>query len=222
MPLNLQNNIYHPSFELDIIQKRTIKNLSIFDTTQKIENTDINKVELNLQKTFNLNCKVGLFISSSNEKIVSTEVCFNIEFYKVLTISVQVPVPAQVPAQVPVKVPVKVPYVMDFYISKGGSIHGPWPTHCNEIKVIHNISTLDEAKNEARAEIARNPKQHIIEIVEALNFLAWTYSVKTFKTQDNTTTNIHIGKGRRHIAFDNTKFTHNANIISRLKNEGYY
>jgi len=220
MPENLQNNIYHPSIELDMIQKRTIKNLSLFDESQKIENTDINKVEINLQQTFNLNSKLGLFANSSNKKIISQEVCFKISFYDVEIppiIPLSIPAPAPVPAPAPQN-----NYVMDFYISKGGVLHSPWPTKCNEIKVVHNIAGLNEAKNEAKKEIAKNPIQHIIEIVEYCNVFAWTYSVKTFKIQDNNTADIHVGNGRRYVAFDNTKFKHHGHITSRLRNEGYY
>jgi hypothetical protein len=227
MPQNLQNNIYHHSIELDIIQKRTIKNLLIFDKTQKIENTDINKVEVNLQQTFNLTSTLGLFASSSNEKIISQEVFFNISFYDVeipsiipLCIS---PIPT---APIPIPIPTEhIPqdrYIMDFYISKGGVLHSPWPTKCNEIKVVHNISSLNEAKNEAKKEITKHPVHHIIEIVEYYNVITWTYSVKTFKILDNITADIHVGKGRRYIAFDNTTFKHHDHIISRLKHEGYY
>jgi hypothetical protein len=203
-----------------MIQKRTIKNLSLFDESQKIENTDINKVEINHQQTFNLNSKLGLFANSSNKKIISQEVCFNISFYDV-EIPPIIPLSAPAPAPAPAPVPQN-NYVMDFYISKGGVLHSPWPTKCNEIIVIHNISGLNEAKNEAKKEIAKNPIQHIIEIVEYCNVFDWTYSVKTFKIQDNNTADIHVGKGRRYIAFDNTKFTHHSHIISRLRNEGYY
>ena len=224
MPENLQNNIYHPSIELDMIQKRTIKNLSLFDEKQKIENTDINKVEINLQQTFNLNSKLGLFANSSNKKIISQEVCFNISFY-----DVEIPpiIPLSIPAATPTPTPTPIHtpqnnYTMDFYISKGGVLRSPWPTKCKEIKVVHSISSLNEAKNEAKKEIAKNPIQHIIEIVEYYNVFTWTYSVKTFKIQDNNTADIHVGNGRRYIAFDNTKFKHHDHIISRLRNTGYY
>ena len=36
MPSNLQNTIYEPSIELDLIQKRTIKNMNIFKHSKKI------------------------------------------------------------------------------------------------------------------------------------------------------------------------------------------
>ena len=220
MPQNLQNNIYHPSIELDIVQKRTVKNLLKFDKIQKIENTDINKVEVNIQQTFNLNSKLGIFVNSSNEKIISQEVFFYISFYDVEIppiIPLSIPAPAPAPAPAPQN-----NYVMDFYISKGGVLHSPWPTKCNEIKVVHNIYGLNEAKNEAKKEIAKNPIQHIIEIVEYCNVFDWTYSVKTFKIQDNNTADIRVGNGRRYVAFDNTKFKHHDHIISRLRNEGYY
>ena len=111
---------------------------------------------------------------------------------------------------------------MEFYISLAPQFHGPWPTNCKEVSVQHNIKGLNEAKQVAKKYIEKDPESSIIEIVEAWIMFSWTYTVKLFKIVDNQQADIHVGKGRRYVAFDSNKFKYRDHILDRLRNEGYY
>lgn len=207
MPSNLQNTIYEPSIELDLIQKRTIKNMNIFKHSKKLENTNIIEVELGLKQTFNLNQNIGLFAKSSKEKTISQDVSFDFRFF-----------PSETPEPDVIN-----DYNMDFYISKEAAMTGPWPIHCNEVYAINSITSKEKALQLAKEQIRVNPPENIIEIVELfVPPMSWTYTVKTFHIKPNTNADVHVGNGRRQVAFDKTLFKYKDNVISTLKGGGYY
>ena len=217
MPSNLQNTIYEPSIELDLIQKRTIKNMNIFKHSKKLENTNIIEVELGLKQTFNLNQNIGLFAKSSKEKMISQDVSFDFRFF---------PSETSLPPSIVTPKPepdVINDYNMDFYISKEAAMTGPWPIHCNEVYAINSITSKEKALQLAKEQIRVNPPENIIEIVELfVPPMSWTYTVKTFHIKPNTNADVHVGNGRRQVAFDKTLFKYKDNVISTLKGGGYY
>jgi len=217
MPSNLQDTIYEPSIELDLIQKRTIKNMIILKHSKKLENTNIIEVELGLKQTFNLNQNIGLFAKSSKEKMISQDVSYHFRFFPSET-----SLPPSIITPKP-KPDVINDYNIDFYVSKEAPMSGPWPIHCNEVYVRNSINTKSEALKIAREQIRVNPPENIIEIVELfVPPFSWTYSVKTFHIKPNTKADVHIGNGRRQVAFDKTLFKYKDNVISTLKGGGYY
>jgi len=217
MPSNLQDTIYEPSIELDLIQKRTIKNMIILKHSKKLENTNIIEVELGLKQTFNLNQNIGLFAKSSKEKTISQDVSFDFRFFPSET-----SLPPSIITPKP-KPDVINDYNIDFYVSKEAPMSGPWPIHCNEVYVRNSVNTKSEALKIAREQIRVNPPENIIEIVELfVPPFSWTYSVKTFHIKPNTKADVHIGNGRRQVAFDKTLFKYKDNVISTLKEGGYY
>ena len=217
MPSNLQNTIYEPSIELDLIQKRTIKNMIILKHSKKLENTNIIEVELGLKQTFNLNQNIGLFAKSSKEKMISQDVSYHFRFFPSET-----SLPPSIITPKP-KPDVINDYNIDFYVSKEAPMSGPWPIHCNEVYVRNSVKSKDEALQIAREQIRVNPPENIIEIVELfVPPFSWTYSVKTFHIKPNTKADVHIGNGRRQVAFDKTLFKYKDNVISTLKGGGYY
>ena len=114
-------------------------------------------------------------------------------------------------------------YEMNFYISSSPRMFaGPWPINCKEEDVFLNISTLDDAKEKAKKLIKKDPKNSIIEIVENFIFpVSWTYTVKLFiKTEEIA--DVHVGPGRRYVAFDSNEFCDKDTVINTLKIEGYY
>jgi len=217
MPSNLQNTIYEPSIELDLIQKRTIKNMIILKHSKKLENTNIIEVELGLKQTFNLNQNIGLFAKSSKEKMISQDVSFDFRFF---------PSETSLPPSIVTPKPepdVINDYNMDFYISKEAAMTGPWPIHCNEVYAINSITSKEKALQLAKEQIRVNPPENIIEIVELfVPPMSWTYTVKTFHIKPNTNADVHVGNGRRQVAFDKTLFKYKDNVISTLKGGGYY
>jgi len=217
MPSNLQDTIYEPSIELDLIQKRTIKNMIILKHSKKLENTNIIEVELGLKQTFNLNQNIGLFAKSSKEKMISQDVSYHFRFFPSET-----SLPPSIITPKP-KPDVINDYNIDFYVSKEAPMSGPWPIHCNEVYVRNSVKSKDEALQIAREQIRVNPPENIIEIVELfVPPFSWTYSVKTFHIKPNTKADVHIGNGRRQVAFDKTLFKYKDNVISTLKGGGYY
>jgi len=217
MPSNLQNTIYEPSIELDLIQKRTIKNMIILKHSKKLENTNIIEVELGLKQTFNLNQNIGLFAKSSKEKMISQDVSFDFRFFPSET-----SLPPSIVTPKP-KPDVINDYNMDFYISKEAAMTGPWPIHCNEVYAINSITSKEKALQLAKEQIRVNPPENIIEIVELfVPPMSWTYTVKTFHIKPNTNADVHVGNGRRQVAFDKTLFKYKDNVISTLKGGGYY
>ena len=217
MPSNLQNTIYEPSIELDLTQKRTIKNMNIFKHSKKLENTNIIEVELGLKQTFNLNQNIGLFAKSSKEKMISQDVSFDFRFFPSET-----SLPPSIVTPKP-KPDVINDYNMDFYISKEAAMTGPWPIHCNEVYAINSITSKEKALQLAKEQIRVNPPENIIEIVELfVPPMSWTYTVKTFHIKPNTNADVHVGNGRRQVAFDKTLFKYKDNVISTLKGGGYY
>ena len=220
MPSNLQNTIYEPSIELDLIQKRTIKNMIILKHSKKIENTNIIEVELGLKQTFNLNQNIGLFAKSSKEKMISQEVSFDFRFFPSEILNTSLPSSIVTPKPEP---DVINNYNMDFYISKEATMTGPWPIHCNEVYAINSITSKEKALQLAKEQIRVNPPENIIEIVELFVApISWTYTVKTFHIKPNTNADVHVGNGRRQVAFDKTLFKYKDNVISTLKGGGYY
>ena len=217
MPSNLQNTIYEPSIELDLIQKRTIKNMILLKHSKKLENTNIIEVELGLKQTFNLNQNIGLFAKSSKEKMISQDVSFDFRFF---------PSETSLPPSIVTPKPepdVINDYNMDFYISKEAAMTGPWPIHCNEVYAINSITSKEKALQLAKEQIRVNPPENIIEIVELfVPPMSWTYTVKTFHIKPNTNADVHVGNGRRQVAFDKTLFKYKDNVISTLKGGGYY
>ena len=180
-----------------------------FKHSKKLENTNIMEVELGLKQTFNLNQNIGLFAKSSKEKMISQDVSFDFRFF-----------PSKTPEPEP---DVINDYNMDFYVSKEAPMSGPWPIHCNEVYVRNSVKSKDEALQIAREQIRVNPPENIIEIVELfVPPFSWTYSVKTFHIKPNTKADVHIGNGRRQVAFDKTLFKYKDNVISTLKGGGYY
>jgi len=189
----------------------------ILKHSKKLENTNIIEVELGLKQTFNLNQNIGLFAKSSKEKTISQDVSFDFRFFPSET-----SLPPSIITPKP-KPDVINDYNIDFYVSKEAPMSGPWPIHCNEVYVRNSVNTKYEALKIAREQIRVNPPENIIEIVELfVPPLSWTYSVKTFHIKPNTKADVHIGNGRRQVAFDKTLFKYKDNVISTLKGGGYY
>ena len=108
-----------------------------------------------------------------------------------------------------------------FYISVAPHFKGPWPTKCTEKEVSNNIRTFKKAEEIAITLISKDSENSIVEIAEILSVSGWTYTVKRFVVGENTS-DIHVGNGRRYVAFDGEKFRDREHIFKRLKYEGYY
>jgi hypothetical protein len=146
------------------------------------------------------------------------------------SISVELPVvppapaPAPVPAPAPAPTPVPTPappvsdrYIMNYRQSKPSTITGPWPIHCKKIDSQKNIRDHDESVRIAKEQIAKDPENHIIEIVESVSGLSWTYTVNTFHTNDNEVSDVEVGNGRRVVAWDMSKFKHKEKVMKTLR-----
>jgi hypothetical protein len=199
--LPIKHELFIPSIksELDLIKNRTDHKLSDFNKTLKVENTNSRNIKLNITKNFQVGEDLGLLAGYSNENHISHDVNFELYFYD-LTEPIQ---------------------GINFYISIDPQIKGPWPIGCTEKEVRNNINTFEKAEEIAKELISKDPKTSIIEIVENLSFPRWTYIVKRFAIGENIS-DIHVGNGRRYVAFDADNFRDKEHIFNRLKKEGYY
>ena len=208
----IKHQLLRPSIEseLDLVKNRTIHRLSNFNKTIKIENTNTKSINLNISKTFKVGDDFGLLAGYSAENYISQNVNFDLSFYN-FTDSDSSSDPDFDPDFDEI----------NFYISADPNINGPWPTKCTEKEVRNNISKFEDAEEIARKLILKDPKNSIIEIVENLSFTRWTYTVKRFEIGENTS-DIHVGNGRRYVAFDADNFRDKEHIFDRLKEEGFY
>jgi hypothetical protein len=137
------------------------------------------------------------------------------------------PAPAPAPATVP---PVTERYVMNYRQSKlptmmgpfPTTMTGPWPIHCRKIDSRKNIRDHDESVRIAKEQIAKDPENHIIEIVEAVSGLSWTNTINTFHTNDNEVSDVKIGDGRRFVAWDMSKFKHKEKVMETLRYHDFF
>ena len=117
----------------------------------------------------------------------------------------------------------RAPYRMDYGQSRSSFYSGPWPIHCDEIRVQHNVRTTDEAVRIAKEQITLDPENYIIEAREEFVFPAdWTTTVKTFRVKGDAVSDVRIGPGRRFVAFDMSKFKHKDNVIKTLRNNSFF
>ena len=136
--------------------------------------------------------------------------------------------PAPFPAPIPMPAPASVPsvinsYIIDFGKSKPSTMSGPWPTNCKEIRVQHDVRTHDHALVIARKQIAIDPANHIIEVVESfIPPVSWTFTVKTFHTKDDEVSNVEIGPGRRFVAWDMSKFKYREKVMQTLRSKDFF
>ena len=135
------------------------------------------------------------------------------------------PVAVAAPTSVSVSLPPAAAenFVMNYGQSKPSTINGPWPVNCKEVRVQHNVRTHNEAVKIAKEQISRDPKNHIIEVVELFVAPAsWTYTVKTFHTKDNEVSDVHIGSGRRFVAWDMSVFKHKEKVMRTLRDNDFF
>ena len=152
-----------------------------------------------------------------------------ITYYKMKNTPVSAPVPAPVPEPVPAPA-VAEHYVMNYRQSKPPTMMGPfpttmtgpWPIHCRKIDSHKNIRDHDESVRIAKEQIAKDPENHIIEIVEAVSGLSWTNTINTFHTNDNEVSDVKIGDGRRFVAWDMSKFKHKEKVIETLRYHDFF
>ena len=144
--------------------------------------------------------------------------------------------PVAAPVAPPVAAPVAAPesvlvssqptterYIMNYGQSKPSTMNGPWPTNCKEIRVRHDVHTHDEAVRIAKEQISKDPENHIIEVVESfIPPTSWTYTVKTYRTEDGTTSNVRIDTGRRFVAWDMSKFKYREKVMQTLKENDFF
>ena len=204
--LPIKHLLFRPSIEseLDLIKNRTDHKLSDFNKTIKVENTNTRNIKLNITKTFEVGEDIGLLAGYSSENHISHDVNFELYFYDFTDSSSE-----------------SESDEINFYISIAPHFKGPWPTKCTEKEVSNNINTFEKAEEIAKELISKDSENSIIEIVENLSLTRWTYTVKRFVVGENTS-DIHIGNGRRYIAFDCDKFRDREHIFKRLKDKGYY
>ena len=212
--LPIKHELFIPSIksELDLIKNRTDHKLSDFNKTLKVENTNSKSIKLNITKNFQVGDDLGLLASYSNDNHISHDVNFELYFYDLTIPSPEKKVSQEISNN---------NSNINFYISVDPQFKGPWPTKCTEKEVRNNVTTFGKAEEIAKELILKDPKNSIIEIVENLSFPRWTYIVKRFVIGENTS-DIHVGNGRRYVAFDADNFRDREHIFNRLKKEGYY
>ena len=207
--LPIKHELFIPSIksELDLIKNRTDHKLSDFNKTLKVENTNSKSIKLNITKNFQVGDDLGLLASYSNENHISHDVNFELYFYDLTIPSPEKKVSQEINNN---------NTNLNFYISVDPQFKGPWPTKCTEKEVRNNVTTFGKAEEIAKELILKDPKNSIIEIVENLSFPRWTYIVKRFVIGENTS-DIHVGNGRRYVAFDADNFRDREHIFNRLK-----
>ena len=202
--LPIKNEVFIPSIgtELDLIKNRTECRLSRFNKTMKVENTNTSEIKIKLTKNFNVGSDIGLFANYSSEKHISHDVNFELYFH-----DLSIPSPLKKKE-------------INFYMSVTPNFHGPWPTNCRENMITNNINSLEEAKQIAINFIKEDPENSFIEILQIFSW-GTSYTVKQFILEDKKC-DIHVGKGRRYVAFDLNNFRDKDHIIKRLEEENYY
>jgi len=222
LPVNLKSPIYLESIEIDMVANRTKGRLLKVERSQRARSTDIHEIGGELFTNFGLPVDCGLYAKSSTETTLNQDIEFGLTFYE-----------SDVPGQVDTSVTEsdrkcgdgveRAPYRMDYGQSRSSFYSGPWPIHCDEIRVQHNVRTTDEAVRIAKEQITLDPENHIIEAREEFVFPAdWTTTVKTFRVKGDAVSDVRIGPGRRFVAFDMSKFKHKDNVIKTLRNNSFF
>ncbi len=220
LPVNLRKKLYYKSLydELPYINQ-CLNGLKQITTNKIVKNTNTKAIKIKLAAIFS-GFDVGLNGEYSEENHINNKVTYNLEFYELNNLIIE-PEKETIPEQCVVPTPTP-KYEMNLYTSLAPTTSGPWPINCTEEAVNHNINTLNEAKTKAKYYINKDPQNSIIEIVENFTFpVTWTYTVKLFK-RTNQTADVHVGNGRRYVAFDSNKFSDKDNVFNTLKKNGYY
>jgi hypothetical protein len=83
LPDNFTKSMYNPINIVSLINNRTKNILSKFEQIQSIENTNIEKVEINIKSKFNLTSEFGIFGNYSKDTYINDRVIFTMEFYDI-------------------------------------------------------------------------------------------------------------------------------------------
>lgn len=203
LPQNLKLIVFKPGIvsEMDLILNRTYHKLSSFNKTMKVENTNTYEIKAKISKNFKVGDDLGLFVGFNGNTYICHNVNFELSFFDFNT-----PSPKK---------------YIDFYISITPTVNGPWPINCKEIKLANNINSFEDAKKIAIKYLEEDPENVIIEILEIFSFMNWSYTIKQFRTTEKTA-DIHVGTGRRYVAFDIKKFRDRNNVVKRLEEEKYF
>jgi len=113
-------------------------------------------------------------------------------------------------------------YKLDYYISRQPAINGPWPTNCKCVRRQHNVSSLGKAEDIAKEFIKEDPEHAIVEIVEDFEWGSWKYTVVKSKCVEHKTADVHVGAGRRYVAFDGSVFRDRKRVVRTLKRDGFH
>lgn len=208
--------------ELDLIDKRIKNRMNSFSKIKNLKNTNTHEVRSNLCLSFNLSSTIGLLAGYSNNEHISHSVSYDMTFFNLhkLNQSINVIIPK-----------VKEEDEINFYTSQVPAVNGPWPINCKTIKSINNIKNLDIAREKAFEMIKEDPIHNIVEIVEMFNFDIGkfffnrqysVYSVKLFYADEGSEADVHVGKGRRYVAFDSELFCCKDKVIETLKRESFF
>ena len=224
--------------ELDLIEKRFKTKLNSFTKQKIIKNTNTHSIRLNFCQSFNLNTNIGLLAGYENNEFMTHQVCYVLDFYKLQTNSVESvneiveePQPSDNSIVIPKPQEPPVNMIKNFYTSQPPAINGPWPIGCKSKRAVNNIKDLETARKKAYNMIKEDPIHHIVEIVEMFNFDLSSifynrkysvYSVKLCYAEPNSDADVHIGNGRRYVAFDSEQFCCRNKVIQTLQNESFY
>ena len=83
LPDNFTKSMYNPINIVSLINNRTKNILSKFEQIKSIENTNIEKVEINIKSKFNLTSEFGIFGNYSKDTYINDRVIFTMEFYDI-------------------------------------------------------------------------------------------------------------------------------------------
>jgi hypothetical protein len=220
LSVNLRKPLYYKSLydELPYINQ-CLDGLTQITTNKIVKNTNTTEIKIKLASIFS-GFDVGFTAEYSEDNHINNQVTYNLDFYE-LNHPIE-PENETIPEQCVVVPTPTSKSEMNLYTSLAPTTSGPWPINCKEEDVNHNINTLNEAKTKAKYYINKDPKNSIIEIVENFTFpVTWTYTVKLFK-KTNKTVDVHVGSGRRYVAFDSNEFSDKENVFNTLRNQGYY
>lgn len=242
LPKNMKKSLYRTGVknEIDLIEKRVMGKMNGFESDKVIRNTNTNKISVNLHQSFNLNTNIGLLAGYESNEFMSHHVWYILDFYKTSTsehveeAASESEVTSQPEAEQevqPSESEEEEPIMKNFYTSQPPGVNGPWPTGCRSVRVTNNIKELDTARDLAYNMVLEDPKHHIVEIVEMFTFDLSSifnnqgysvYSVKLFYAEEDGDVDVHIGSGRRYVAFDSEQLCNRNKIIETLRNESFY
>lgn len=247
LPKNMKKSLYRTGVknEIDLIEKRVMAKMNGFESDKVIRNTNTDKISVNLHQSFNLNTNIGLLAGYESNEFMTHHVSYILDFYKTNTSEHVEEADAESQnsdteeeenqqeqqGSSEYVLPHDKLGIKNFYTSQPPGINGPWPNGCLDVRAVNNIKELETAKNLAYNMVLEDPKHHIVEIVEMFNFDLSSifhkrrysvYSVKLFYAEEDGDVDVHIGSGRRYVAFDSEQLCNCDKIIETLRNESFY